>query len=181
MINKIIYKKHTFEKYISNEEIKDRCKIIASEINEKYRNQSVLFIGILNGSFPFMSTLLEYIDLDYKYDFIKISSYEGTKSKELKIYLDINKNIVMNENVIVVEDIVDSGKTIKFIKNKIKNFHPKSLNVATLLVKSNVIKIIDWYGFIIDDKFVIGYGLDLDNNYRNLKDIYIKIEKEKTK
>ena len=176
MKNEIIYKNLRFKKYISKKSIDENCKRIAKELNRLYKNKEIVFIGVLNGSFPFMSQLFNYITVKYTYDFIKVSSYEGTESKELKMHLGLNKDIITNKNVIVIEDIVDSGKTISFVKNKIEKLNPNSVNVATLLVKSDVIEIIDWYGFIIDDKFVIGYGLDIDNNHRNLKDIYIKIE-----
>ena len=176
MKNEIVYKNLRFEKYISKKSIDENCKRIAKELNRLYEKKEIVFIGVLNGSFPFMSQLLNYITVKFAYDFIKVSSYEGTESKELKMHLDLNKDIITDKNVIVIEDIVDSGKTISFVKNKIENLNPNSLKVASLLVKSDVIEIIDWYGFIIDDKFVIGYGLDIDNNHRNLKDIYIKIE-----
>jgi hypoxanthine phosphoribosyltransferase len=176
MKNEITYKNYRFKKYISKESIDRQCQKIAKELNRLYKEKEIVFIGVLNGSFPFMSQLLSYITVNFTYDFIKISSYEGTESKELKMHLDLNKDIIINKEVVVIEDIVDSGKTIKFVKNKIEKLKPISLNVGSLLVKSDVIEIIDWHGFVIDDKFVIGYGLDIDNKHRNLKDIYIKIE-----
>ena len=178
MIEYIKHKNYIFKKYISNEEIIAKSIELAKEINHMYKNDSVVFIGVLNGCFPFMSTLLKYIEIPYNYEFIKVSSYKGTESKELKMYLDINKDYIIDKNIIIIEDIVDSGKTVKFINNYLNRMSPRDFKVVSLLTKVNISKIIDWYGFIIDDKFVIGFGMDIDGEYRNLKDIYINNEKE---
>ena len=177
----IKYKEYAFDRYIDNKEIENKCRELAKKINISYKGEIVVFVGVLNGCIPFMSTLLKYIEIPYKYNFIRVASYYGIQSKELKMHLDIYENNVKNENIIVVEDIVDSGKTIKFIEKHINKMNPKSYKVISLLTKVDVSKIIDWYGFIIDDKFVIGYGMDIDNNYRYLKDIYILNEKETKK
>lgn len=180
-MDKIIqYKNHTFIQYISNKKIDEKCKQIALEINKKYNNQSILIVGVLNGCFPFMSSLLKYITVPYEYEFIKISSYSGTKSEDLKIHIELSSDKINAKNILLIEDIVDSGKTLEYIKNNMLKFTPNDFKIVSLLTKEKNMKIIDWYGFIIDDKFVIGYGMDIDGKYRDLKNIYIENE-EKTK
>ena len=95
------------------------------------------------------------------------------------LQLGLKKDDVANKNVLLLEDIIDSGKTIKYLKKYISSLSPKSYKVASLLVKSNNIELCDWYGFKISDKFVIGFGLDLDESFRYLKDIYIKVNNVK--
>tara|TARA_Y100000590_G_C15276228_1_gene847040 strand:+ start:166 stop:696 length:531 start_codon:yes stop_codon:yes gene_type:complete len=165
-----------FKKYISNDTIKNRIEVISSEINSCFSNEDkeIMFIGILNGSFYFMADLLKKINFNYQYQFLKLTSYKGMKSTSLINELDLDKNLLIGKNIIIIEDIIDSGKTINYIKSYFQKIQIKSIKIVSLLVKEKKDKLCDWFGFKINDKFVIGYGLDIDNQYRDLKDIYIK-------
>jgi len=175
-MNEIIkYQDIQFKKYLKNEQIISRTKEIANAINREYKNKEILFIGILNGCIPFMNVLLSNISNAYSYNFIKISSYSKTESGDINFELGITKEDVFNKNIIIVEDIIDSGKSIKFINHYLEQYQPKSLKVASLLIKKESIRLCDWYGFKISDKFVIGFGMDIDDSFRDLKDIYQKV------
>ena len=115
----------------------------------------------------------------YSYKFLQVSSYSGTTSGKINLKLGLNKDDVANKNVLLLEDIIDSGKTVNYLNEYISSLSPKSFKIASLLVKSNNIELCDWYGFKISDKFVIGFGLDLDESFRYLKDIYIKVNNVK--
>ena len=173
-MDEIRYKDFIFEKYISNDDILKRCKLIAKDINQKYKNERLVFIGVLNGCFPFMSSLLKFIECDYSFYFIKVSSYSGVKSGKINFELSIKEKDVLNNNVIIIEDIIDTGKSINYIKEYLNTLDVKNIKIVSLLVKNTSSKLSDWFGFEIDDKFVIGYGMDLDDKFRNLKDIYIR-------
>ena len=175
MNNIIKYDNIEFEKYIDNIQIIERSKEIADNINAEYINEEIVFIGILNGCIPFMNLLLSNISNIYSYNFIKISSYSGTKAGDIDFELGISKKDIFNKNIVIVEDIIDSGKSIKFINNYINQYEPKTLKVVSLLVKKESIGLCDWYGFKIGDKFVIGFGMDIDDSFRYLKDIYKKV------
>ena len=175
MKNIINYKKDKFEKYISNADILNKAKEIAHYIDKEYIDEEVLFVGVLNGCIPFMNLILSNSSNPYSYKFIKISSYSGTKSGNISLELGLSQNDIVNRNIVIVEDIIDSGKSIKFINDYFAPYNPKSIKVASLLVKKESIKLCDWYGFKISDKFVIGFGMDLDGSFRYLKDINQKV------
>ena len=161
---------------LSEAEIKKRVKTLAKRISKDYKGKSPIFIGILNGCYVFMADLLREIDLDVEVDFVKIRSYEGDSSTgTIKFRKDISANID-DRHVIIVEDIIDSGFTINFLVNRLKNSGPKSVAVATALFKKKVAKLdfeVNYIGFEIPTEFVVGYGLDYDEKYRNLKDVMI--------
>ena len=175
----IKYKDFYFEKYLKNEDIVRRIKQITSEIDDFYKDEEILFIGVLNGAVPFMNHVLLNSSNKYSYKFLQVSSYSGTTSGKTNLRLGLNKDDVANKNVLLLEDIIDSGKTINYLNKYISSLSPKSYKVASLLVKSNNIELCDWYGYKISDKFVIGFGLDLDESFRYLKDIYIKVNNVK--
>ena len=160
---------------ISENLIQDKVKEIAVDISQKYAGEAPILIGILNGSFIFCADLIRELDIDCEIDFIKVSSYMGTESiGTVKLRKDISADIT-NRHVIIVEDIIDSGLTIKFIKDRMLEAGPKSVAIVTLLMKPDIAKLdfkIDWVGFEIPPEFVVGYGLDYDQLYRNLKAIY---------
>ena len=168
-----------FIKYISEDSIKRRILSLAYDINKKYNNKTPLIICVLNGAVYFTMDLIKNFDFSYKIDFIKIKSYSNMKRGKITFEV-FDFNLLANEDVIIVEDIIDSGKTLKFLLKEIENYNLKSLSIVTLLKKNSINKInkeaIDWYGFEINDKYVIGYGLDINNLFRELKDIYIKDE-----
>lgn len=160
---------------ISKEEIDSRVIEIASQISEKYKAEPVIFIVVLNGSFIFASDLIRSTEIECEVDFIKVASYNGKQSTgKIKFEKDLSSDI-SGKNVIIVEDIIDSGITINFIKEVIEKKNPKSLKIATLLLKPGVAKLnfeIDWVGFEISPEFVVGYGLDYNQKLRNLNAVY---------
>lgn len=160
------------EVLISEEEIKERIRILGQTITRDYAGQSLLVVGVLKGAFVFCSDLIREIDLPIKLDFISLSSYgDGTDSTgEVKKNLDLSISLE-GENVLIVEDIVDTGLTMDTMIKDFKSRKPKSLKLATFLHKPARSKIevqIDYLGFEIEDKFVIGYGLDYAQKFREL-------------
>lgn len=164
-----------FAPYIEEETIKKRIKEIAAEINKDYAGKNPLFIAILNGSFMFAADLLKEINIDSEISFIKLASYKGTKSSGhvlTAIGLDADLH---NKDIIIIEDIVDTGKTLHSFIPQLLNQNPKSLKLVTMLHKKDATTYkvpIDYVCFEIPDKFVVGYGLDYDGLARNYKDIY---------
>ncbi|MEE8335145.1 MAG: hypoxanthine phosphoribosyltransferase [Candidatus Neomarinimicrobiota bacterium] len=161
--------------FISAEKISLRVAEIAAEISEKFKNENPILIGILNGSFIFAADLVREIDNDCEIDFIKLSSYTGHQSRgTVRLIKDISADIT-GRHVIIVEDIIDSGLTIKFIRDRMLDASPISVSIVSLLIKPDIAKVdfpIDWIGFEIPPEFVVGYGLDYDQKYRNLKGLY---------
>lgn len=162
---------------LSREEIAEKIKEVAARITEDYKGESVLFVGILKGSIHFYSDLTREIDLPLTMDFMAISSYGAgtTSSGEVKMLKDLDKTI-NGKNVIIVEDIVDSGNTLSYLKRLLSSRQPKSIKICTLLDKPSRRKVDlvpDYCCFTIPDEFVVGYGLDYDEIYRNEKDIYV--------
>jgi hypoxanthine phosphoribosyltransferase len=164
-----------FDIYLSESSIQERVKAIAETINEEYKNRRPLFIAILNGSFMFASDLFKYLTIDTEISFIKLASYRGMKSTGnvvTSIGLDVD---LFQKDIIIIEDIVDTGKTLYNFLPKLKDHHPASLKIAALLHKPEATRFpltIDYTGFSIPDKFVVGYGLDYDGLGRNLREIY---------
>ena len=161
---------------ISESQIKKRIKVLANKINEDYKGKNPIFIGILNGCYVFMADLLREIELDVEVDFVKIRSYEGDSSTgTIKFRKDISADI-NGRDIIIVEDIIDSGFTMNFLVNRLRNSGPKSVAVATALFKNEVAKLdfdVDYVGFEIPPEFVVGYGLDYNEKYRHLKDVMV--------
>ena len=152
-----------------------RVDELAVDISKQYAGEAPILIGILNGSFIFAADLMRAMKIDCEIDFIKVSSYAGTASKgTVKLLKDISADIT-DHHVVIVEDIIDSGLTIKFIRDRMLDASPKSVAITTLLMKPDIAKLdfdIDWVGFEIPPEFVVGYGLDYDQKFRNLKGIY---------
>ena len=165
----------TFEIYLSEETILQRVKEMAAAINKDYAGKRPFCIAILNGSFMFASDLFKQLTVDAEICFIKLASYQGMKSSGsivTSIGLDYD---LFGKDVIIVEDIVDTGKTLNNFLPRLLNQQPRSLKIATLLHKSEATEYpltLDYIGFDIPDKFVVGYGLDYDGLGRNLKEIY---------
>lgn len=162
---------------ISEAEIKTRIEEIGHNISEDYKDsdQPPIIIGILNGCFIFMSDLVRAIDIDVEVDFMRIASYGNatTSSGTVRMIKDINCDIT-GRHILVVEDIVDTGLSMNFLKNRLEQAGTKSLKFATLLMKKNteIDFDIDYIGFEISDRYIVGYGLDLAQKLRNLKSIY---------
>ena len=164
-----------FEIYLSEEIILKRVKEIAAGINNDYAGKRPLFIAILNGSFMFASDLFKQLNIESELCFIKLASYKGMKSTGnviTSIGLEVD---LFNKEVIIVEDIVDTGKTLHNFLPKLLHQQPESLKIVTLLHKPDATEHplqLDYVGFEIPNKFVVGYGLDYDGLGRNLKEIY---------
>lgn len=156
---------------ISEEELQAKIAELGKKISEDYKGKPLLLVGILKGSLVFMADLMRAIDINCKIDFMSISSYSGTQSTgQVRIILDLNKP-VKDYDLLIVEDILDSGVTLSYIKQLLLPRNPRSIKICTLLDKPDrrVADITpDYCGFTIPDEFVIGYGLDYDEDYRNL-------------
>ena len=160
------------KKLFSEEEINKRVEELANTLYKKYSNKKVVFICTLKGSVFFACDLLKKYKGNAIIEFLRVSSYDGTNSTgNVELNLSISKENIENNNVIILEDIVDTGRTLKFLKDYISDMNPKSLEICTLLDKpSRRVEEInpEYIGFEIDDLFVIGYGLDYNQEYRNL-------------
>jgi hypoxanthine phosphoribosyltransferase len=165
-----------FESFITEEQIRERIKELAVRINTDYTGKVPIFIGVLNGSFIFLSDLIREVSIECEIDFFKLSSYGDAKisSGHVTLLKDLNCQ-VFGRDIIVVEDIIDSGLSLTFIKKTIEKENPKSLKFVSLLLKKGIPKLdflVDYIGFEIPPDFVIGYGLDYAQKNRNLKAIY---------
>jgi hypoxanthine phosphoribosyltransferase len=165
-----------FELMLEYEQIKKRIRLLAIQLNVDFENRIPVFIGVLNGSFIFLADLIKEIHISSEVSFVKVSSYEGEKSSG-KIKKEIGLQMSLKDrDVIIVEDIVDSGKTLEYLLEMINKENPASVNICTLLLKPKSLKVqideITYVGFEIPDEFVVGYGLDYNGLGRNLKDIY---------
>ena len=161
---------------LSESEIKKRVKELANTISEDYKDKTPIFIGILNGCYVFMADLLRELSIGVEVDFVKIRSYDGESSTgTIKFRKDISADID-DRHIVVVEDIIDSGFTINFLVNRLRESGPKSVSVASMLYKKEVAKLdfeIDYVGFVIPPEFVVGYGLDYNEKHRNLRDVMV--------
>ena len=157
----------------SEEELKTRIKSIAKELNNLYKGEEVTAICVLKGAVMFATDLVKYLDMPLQLEFIRLSSYGSATTTSGKVNaVDIKLPDLNDKNVLIIEDIVDTGLTAKFLIDFMHmNFHVKSLKFCSLLDKKITRKVNiepDYYGFEVDDKFVVGYGLDYDGYYRNL-------------
>ena len=161
--------------YLSKDDINNRLKEMANQLSEKYCDECPVIIGILNGSFVFMADLIRKIDFECEIDFMKVNSYVGKEtSGKVQLEKDININI-KNRRVIIVEDIIDTGLTMDYLHKHISAYNPKDITIVTLLLKNNNYTLnfnIDIVGFEITSEFVVGYGLDLDQRFRQLDSLY---------
>ena len=165
----------SFEIYLSEEIILQRIKEMAEAINKDYAGKRPFCIAILNGSFMFASDLFKQLTIDAELCFIKLASYKGLKSSGNVVTSIGLEEDIYDKDVIIAEDIVDTGKTLHNFLPKLLHQQPRSLKIATLLHKSVATQYhlkLDYVGFVIPDKFVVGYGLDYDGLGRNLKEIY---------
>nr|WP_296645337.1 hypoxanthine phosphoribosyltransferase [Romboutsia sp. 13368] len=162
----------TIDVMISEKEIADKVKAIAKQIEKDYEGEELLVVGILKGASVFVSDLIRNINLDVNIDFMSVSSYgNGTQSSgTVRILKDLDVDIA-NKNVLIVEDIIDSGLTLSNLVKELGIRNPKSLRLCTLLDKPErrTVNIpVDYVGFVIEDKFIVGYGIDWAEKYRNL-------------
>jgi len=170
---------------ISERRIRTRVRQLARQISKDYKGTVPVFIGILNGSFIFFADLIREVTIDCEMDFLKLSSYGDAKisSGNVRMLKDLNCQ-VEGRDIIIVEDVVDSGLSMEYIKDLILKQNPRSFRVVTLLYKKEAVKSpihLDYVGFPIPRDFVIGYGLDYAQRMRNLKAIYRLSENTKAK
>ncbi|MBL7663944.1 MAG: hypoxanthine phosphoribosyltransferase [Bacteriovoracaceae bacterium] len=163
---------YTPEILISDDEIAARIEALGNQITKDFENQEVVVICVLKGSYVFCADLIRKIQLPLRLEFVACSSYGESMSSSGNVHIDLDvTGSIENQNVIIVEDIVDTGLTIKTLLETFKLRRPKSLKLASLLYKPSRLKYsidIDYLAFEIEDKFVIGYGLDYAGRYREL-------------
>lgn len=162
-------KKIVKEVLIDLDQITNRCEELGQQISEDYEGENVLLVGLLKGSVPFMAELIRHLHGDFELDFMDVSSYDGTESiGDIKINKDLDTS-VKGMHILIVEDIVDTGRTLKTVKELMYNKGAADVKVATLLDKPErrIVDVdVDYVGFGIPDAFVIGFGLDYNQRYR---------------
>ncbi|MCQ2127811.1 MAG: hypoxanthine phosphoribosyltransferase [Bacteroidaceae bacterium] len=171
----VTVKDKQFEISIKEEEIKARIKEVAAQINADMDGKCPLFLAVLNGAFIFAADLYREITVPSEISFVKIASYSGTETTGvMNDIIGLNQDI-SGRHVIIVEDIVDTGLTMKHTIETLKQKNPASVSICTLLTKPDKLQVeltLDYVAFSIPNLFVVGYGLDYDQHGRNLKDIY---------
>ena len=167
-----------FEPFISYEQIKKRIRLIGIDISRKYADKNPVFIGVLNGCFMFMADLMKEIDIPSEMSFVKLASYVGTDQGQISQLIGVGIDLT-DRHVIIVEDVVDSGNSLKHTIEALERENVRDIAVCTLLMKPSCLQYdfdnIEYVGFEIEKEFVIGYGLDYNGYYRNLKDIYKEV------
>lgn len=179
---KITINQKRFERIIDYNQIKKRIRLIGIQLNVAYEHQHPIFIGVLNGCFMVMADLMKQIHIASEISFIKLSSYEGTHRRdEVRELIGLDANLG-GRHVIIVEDIVDTGHSLKHTLDAVGAQNPASVAVCTLLLKPKALQYafdnIAYVGFEIDNEFVVGYGLDYQGVGRTLPDIYREIPRE---
>jgi hypoxanthine phosphoribosyltransferase len=174
-----VWDKH-FEPFLPESEIQERVRTIAAQINLEYEGRWPLFIAVLNGAFMFSADLFRHVAIQCEITFVKLSSYRGMASTgQMQTLLGLSEDL-RGRDLIVVEDIVDSGLTINHIREQLSAMQPASVRVASLLLKPGSLKVpvqLDYIGFEVPDHFLLGYGLDYNGRGRNLRDIYHHVER----
>jgi len=165
--------------YLSELQIQQTLLSIAQKMNNTLFNQDPLFICVLNGSFMFASDLFKEINFPCEITFLKLASYKGTQSSgKINQLVGLKENIE-GRNIVLIEDIIDTGLTITYLINELNSLKPASIKIATLLLKPEALKFDikpDYVGFEVPNKFLVGYGLDYNGYGRNFKHIYSEIE-----
>ncbi len=174
-------KDKTFETSITEIEILRKVKQVAEKINRDLDGKTPLFLAILNGSFMYVSDLMKHISIPCEISFIKVSSYSGIEqSGDFTNLIGLNENIKGRE-VVIVEDIVDTGNTMKRILAQLEKLNPANIHISTLLLKPGKLKVplnIEYAAIEIPNDFIVGYGLDYDQQGRNLRDIYTLVKEK---
>jgi adenylate kinase len=164
-----------FDLFLSEEEILASVKKIANEIAEDYKDEVPIFVGVLNGAFMFVSDFLKFYPYPCEVSFVKLSSYSGlTSTGIVETLLDVPDNIE-GRSIIILEDIIDTGRTLQELVHLFSNTNVKNFKIASLFFKSEVYKgeyVIDYFGIKIPNKFIVGYGLDYNEQGRNLRGVY---------
>ena len=156
-------------------EIDKRVSDIANQISKDFENSTPIVLGVLKGSYIFLADLTRKMKIESEVEFVRLKSYDGdTSTNKVKMLYDFNRNL-NGRDIIIIEDIIDTGNTLKFLYKKILALNPKSISIASFLVKPDKNKFkfkIDYIGFEIPSNFVVGYGLDYNEKYRNLGSLF---------
>ncbi len=175
-MSEIVIADKKFSLLLTSEKIQQQIELIAELMNDDLKNHEVIFIGILNGAFMFAADLLKRIQFNAQVSFVKVSSYQGLESgAKIKRLIGIDEEL-KGKTVVILEDIIDTGRTIEDIIQQIKGYRPEQIRIASLLLKHEIFRsslTIDYVGFKIPNRFVIGYGLDYLGYGRNLRNIYV--------
>ena len=170
----------TFETSIPEAEIKKRVKEVAARLNKDMDGKKPLFLAVLNGAFIFAADLMREITIPCEISFVKLASYQGvTSTGKVQEVIGLNEDL-SNRHVVIVEDIVDTGRTMKQMIESLGTRHPASVHICTLFVKPDKLEEpldIEYAAFSIPNDFIVGYGLDYDQEGRNLKEIYTLVKK----
>lgn len=165
-----------FKVLIESSDISKKVEEIGKQINRDYKGKDLLIVGVLKGGLVFLADLIRLLDINFEIDFIRISSYkEGMEPSEVELLEDIRTELE-GRDVLLVEDLIDTGATLEFIMEKLAPKHPKSLKICALIKKNKLRKSkvhIDYLGFEIEDNFIVGFGTDYAEQGRNLADIYV--------
>lgn len=164
-----------FKPYLAEREIRDRVRLLGMRINRDYEGKNPIFLAVLNGAFMFAADLFREVVISCEISFVKVASYKGTESSgAVKELLGLNEAL-QGRHVVVVEDIVDSGLTMRALLDRLSAKNPASVRIASLLLKPERLQesiSVDYLGFKVPDKFLLGYGLDYNGQGRNLCSIY---------
>jgi hypoxanthine phosphoribosyltransferase len=165
---------------LDQDKIRRRMMELADQISRDYQGKEILFICILKGAFVFLADLMRHIDLPIQVDFIGLASYGSEKVSSGQIRITRESSVpIEGKDVIVIEDIIDSGRTLKFLADELRTREPRSLRICCLLDKKSRREVefeADYVGFDIEDLFVVGYGLDVNEQFRNLPSIHYVVE-----
>jgi hypoxanthine phosphoribosyltransferase len=174
-MKKIQIKDLSFELFIPKEQIEARLKEMGEKITRDFKDENLVLLGVLNGAFVVMADLARHIDLSITCEFLRISSYSGTQTTgEVRSLLGLSGTLT-GKNVVIVEDIVDTGISMNYLIAELSKHNPNRLAIATFLFKKEAFRFnynLDYVGFEIPNKFVVGFGLDYDGYGRNLPDLY---------
>lgn len=172
-------KDKTFATFISEEQIKERVKELAAQISKDMEDKNPLFLGVLNGAFIFAADLIREMTIPCEISFVKLASYQGvTSTGKVKEVLGINEDL-SGRTVVIVEDIVDTGRTMRQMIESLGTRHPASIHICALFVKPDKLEEpikVDYAAFSIPNDFILGYGLDYDQAARGLKEVYKLVE-----
>jgi hypoxanthine phosphoribosyltransferase len=178
-MSRVTIKDKTFETSIPEAEILERVKAVAAQINQDMADKNPLFLAVLNGAFVFAADLMREITIPCEISFVKLASYQGTTSTgKVHEVLGVNENL-SGRTIVIIEDIVDTGLTMKQMIESLGTRNPESIHICTLLLKPEKLKEkldVEYVAFRIPNDFILGYGLDYDQQGRNLRDIYTLVE-----
>lgn len=169
----------TFETFIKEEDLLEKIRVVADRINKDMDGKNPIFLSVLNGAFMFTADLMRMVTIPCEVSFVKLASYEGTMSTgKIKEVIGINEDLT-GRNVVIVEDIIDTGLTMKQMVESLGTRNPESIHICTMLLKPDKLQVplnVEYAAMEIPNDFIVGHGLDYDQQGRNLRDIYVLAE-----